>query len=101
MVLEFAFDITTWAIANPELGWIIVGLYLIFEIRTRYGRIAELYGMILSIITVVRALARVHDEVDTEKVDEYLLENGTEPGDFIQSKEDIVDEEQEFLRFDN
>lgn len=100
MAIDTAFDVLTWAIANPELGWILVGAYLIFEIRTRYGRIDALYGMILSIITVVRALARVHDEVDTEKVDEYLLENGTEPADFIDDREDIVEAEQELLRSD-
>jgi len=72
-----------WFLNNPEIGWVGVILYLMWEIRGPYGKINELMQMIKSVITVVRGLARVHDEVDTDVVDEYLVENGMEPGDFI------------------
>ncbi len=73
-----------WALANPDLGWIIVVVYLGWELRGKRGTIAKTNKMILSAITVIRALARVHEEIDTEQVDDYLLENGTEPSDFIE-----------------
>lgn len=80
-----------WLIANPEFGWVVVIGYLAFEIRSRYGRISRLDKRLLSAITVVRALARVHDEVDTERVDEYLVENGSEPSDFLVGEDEDVE----------
>jgi hypothetical protein len=77
-----------WALANPDLGWIIVVVYLGWELRGKRGTIAKTNKMILSAITVIRALARVHDEIDTERVDDYLLENGTEPNDFIDDEKE-------------
>jgi len=77
-----------WALANPDLGWIIVVVYLGWELRGKRGTIAKTNKMILSAITVIRALARVHDEIDTEQVDDYLLENGTEPNDFIDDEKE-------------
>jgi len=77
-----------WVIANPDLGWIIVVIYLGWELRGKRGTIAKTNKMILSAITVIRALARVHDEIDTEAVDDYLLDNGTEPTTFIDEEDD-------------
>ena len=77
-----------WAIANPDLGWIIVVIYLGWELRGKRGTIAKTNKMILSAITVIRALARVHEDIDTEAVDDYLLENGTEPQSFIEDEDD-------------
>lgn len=91
-----------WAVANPELGWIIVVVYLAWELRGKRGTIANTNKMILSSITVIRALSRVHDEIDTEKVDEYLLENGTEPTDFIEDgNDDDGKDPEELLKADD
>jgi len=75
-----------WLLANPEIGWVAVILYLMWEIRGPWGKINELMKLIKSVITVVRGLARVHEDVDTQTVDEYLVENGMEPGDFIRDE---------------
>lgn len=70
---------------QPELGWILVIVYGWYE--ARFGRINQyLTGLdkkLTSTIIVIRALTRTNDRIDTEKVDEYLVDNGTEPSDFI------------------
>ena len=83
MVADLLVNIAEWGLKYPELGWILVLAYLFIELRSKYGKIYDLRHMLLSAITVIRALARVHNDIDTEAVDEYLLENGTEPDDFI------------------
>jgi len=45
--------------------------------------VIETKHLLVSTITVLRAVVRTNDEVDTGKVDEYLVENGVEPDDFI------------------
>jgi hypothetical protein len=88
MILQISlFDLFSWIVANPELGWILAVLYLFIEIRTPWGRIKDLTDLIKNTITVVRAVARVHSEIDTQGVDEYLLENGMDPNDFIDEKD--------------
>jgi len=77
-----------WLLSNPEVGWVAVILYLMWEIRGPWGKIKELMDLIKSVTTVVRGLARVHDDVDTEAVDDYLVENGMEPGDFIKGRDE-------------
>jgi hypothetical protein len=62
----------------------------VWEIRGPRGKINELTSLIKSSITVIRALARVHEEVDTNQVDEYLVENGAEPGDFIRDEGELT-----------
>lgn len=88
-----------WLLANPEVGWVAVILYLMWEIRGPWGKINELMKLIKSVTTVVRGLARVHDEVDTEAVDDYLVENGMEPGDFIMDERVQMDDEADPNRF--
>lgn len=71
-------------VLKPEYGWVVILLYLWVEIRSPWGRIESLLTDIGKVITVVRALARVHDdEIAVEKVDRYLVADGREPGDFI------------------
>lgn len=82
--LQSGGGVIAWLLENPEVGWVVVILYLMWEIRGPRGKIAELTHMIKSITTVVRGLARVHDNIDTQQVDEYLVENGMEPSDFIE-----------------
>lgn len=60
---------------------ILILLYLAYE--TRRGKIKKLENMVVTMITVVRAIARTSDEIDEEKVDKYLLENGVSPDHFI------------------
>ncbi|AGM11975.1 hypothetical protein DNAM5_116 [Haloarcula californiae tailed virus 1] len=55
--------------------------------------IKETRGLLVSAITVLRAVVRTNDEVDTEKVDDYLVENGVEPDDFIDSTDMRGEEE--------
>lgn len=45
--------------------------------------VVETKHLLVSTITVLRAVVRTNKEVDTDKVDEYLVENGVEPDDFI------------------
>ena len=81
---------------HPILGWVLVIIYLYYEIR--FGRIDDhLSGLdkkLTSSIVVIRAIVRYVNRIgpkdssmDTQLVDEYLVENGMEPGDFI--KDDI------------
>lgn len=83
MTIDLLVNVAKWGIKYPELGWILVLAYLFIELRSKYGKIYDLRHMLLSAITVIRALARVQEDINTEAVDEYLLENGTEPDDFI------------------
>lgn len=76
-------DIILWFLEHPELGWIPVLLYLAYELRGERGRIAQLDSKLVGSITVIRALARANEEVDQSAVDEYLVENGCEPDDFL------------------
>jgi len=85
-----------WILAHPELGWIVAIIYLVIEIRTPWGKIKELTDLIKNVVTVVRALARVHNDIDTEGVDEYLLENGMDPQDFISDDGDEKAEQSVF-----
>lgn len=84
-------QIPSWVTADLA-GWALTLLYLIYEIRGPRGKIKELTGLLKNTIIVVRGLARVHEEVDTEKVDEYLVENGMEPSDFINRDGDPAEE---------
>lgn len=75
---------------------ILILLYLAYE--TRRGKIKKLENMVVTMITVVRAIARTSEEIDEEKVDKYLLENGVSPDHFIvevMDKSDDVTEETE------
>lgn len=60
---------------------ILILLYLAYE--TRRGKIKKLENMVVTMITVVRAIARTSEDIDEEKVDRYLLENGVSPDHFI------------------
>lgn len=74
-----------WLLENPQVGWVGVILYLMWEIRGPKGKIKELTDSLHQITVVVRGLARANDDVDTEKVDDLLADNGTEPGDVIET----------------
>lgn len=45
--------------------------------------VRETKQLLVSTITVLRAVVRTNPDVDTESVDEYLVENGVSPDDFI------------------
>jgi hypothetical protein len=60
---------------------ILILLYLAYE--TRRGKIKKLENMVITVITVVRAMARTSDDINEEKVDKYLLQNGVSPDHFI------------------
>ena len=70
---------------QPEFGWVLVLCYGWWEVR--FGRISQylerLDSKLTSTIIVIRAIVRTNPQVDTEKVDDYLVDNGHEPGDFI------------------
>lgn len=98
--------VLTFLVNHPEVGWIVVGglgieqLFAPWETKTKKmvgnvekkideveKRIDEMHQGMKAQMTVVRALARVHEDIDTDAVDEYLIENGTSPDDFIQAME--------------
>lgn len=81
-------SIVVWLLENPEVGWVVVILYLMWEIRGPKGAIHDLSKNIVNVVTVVRALARVHNDIETQEVDDYLTENGMEPADFIDNDDD-------------
>jgi hypothetical protein len=51
------------------------------------SEVRETKHLLVSTITVLRAVVRTNDEVDTERVDDYLVENGVEPDDFIRERD--------------
>lgn len=79
-------EMLPWLLENPEVGWVAVILYLMWEIRGPRGKIAELTKLLENVTVVVRGLARAQnndEDVDIQSIDEYLAENGQEPSDFI------------------
>lgn len=67
-----------------------LGLVAYWIYETRRGRIAKLYadvsetkGYVKAQAVITRAMARTDNSIDSDLVDEYLAENGIEPGDFI------------------
>jgi hypothetical protein len=50
--------------------------------------IADTRELVKAAITVIRGLARTDESIDTEAVDEYLVENGTKPSTFVKDTED-------------
>lgn len=84
-------SIIAWMIDNPEVGWIVTIAYLMWEIRGPKGAIHELKKSLDASIVVIRALAKTHNGVNEEMVDEYLVQNGNEPSDFID--EEVVKDE--------
>ena len=81
--MTFVVDLVETLLKYPELGWVLVLGYLYVELRSPRGRIQRMDERILAITTVVRALSRVHGDVETSEVDKYLVENGQEPDDFL------------------
>lgn len=80
-------DFVSYAFNNPETGWIIVLIYLAYELRGKRGKIRSLELKVNNAIIVIQALSRQGAEsIDENVVDEYLIENGITPDDFI--KED-------------
>lgn len=77
-----------WVINHPELGWILLFGWLLFELRHDKGRIYQLDKKITGAIIVIRALAQQQDAIDEDKVDDYLVENGMKPQDFFVNGED-------------
>ena len=76
-------DLIEALLRYPELGWVIVLIYLYIELRSSHGKLQRVDERIVAVTTVVRALSRVHDDIETGMVDEYLVENGQEPKDFL------------------
>jgi hypothetical protein len=79
---------------------VLILLYLAYE--TRRGKIKKLENMVMTMITVVRAIARTTDDIDESKVDAYLLENGVSPDHFIAGdnlqNDDEEDSEKDFQK---
>jgi len=91
------FSAVEWVLDNPDVGWIVLILYLMWEIRGPKGAIHDLKVQIEKSGTIIRALARVHDDIETEQVDEYL--NGTkEPNDFIDPVESNESDSEKLVR---
>ena len=91
-------DVVSFFLAHPEWGWLLIlafaveQLFAPWQTKTKQltsrveKRVKHVEEMQLAQMTVIRALARVHDEIDTEMVDEYLEENGVSPDDFIEER---------------
>lgn len=85
----------SFILENPEWGWVIAlgfgfeQLFAPWETRLDKlvarieERIEEMEQGQKAHMTVTRALVRTDPDIDTEAVDEYLVENGAEPEDFI------------------
>lgn len=87
-------------IISSEYGWVVVLLFGMYQMywpfwetkaRTISGRIETKIDDVnekqLALTQVVRALSRVNaddmKQMDPRRVDEYLVENGVEPDEFI------------------
>lgn len=86
--------IVPWVLSNPDVGWVVLILYLMWEIRGPKGAIHDLKLKIENTTTIIRALARVHDDIETDDVDEYL-NGGKEPNDFITDERRDTENERE------
>lgn len=83
MLLQFE-AVIAWMFSNPEVGWVIVILYLVVELRTKKGALYKVNKNVDNLVVVVRALARVNDDIDTSRVDEFLSDKRIgEPLDFL------------------
>ncbi len=78
------------ALANTDPISIITQLailsYLVYE--TRRGKIKELEEVVIAMITVIRAVSKTNEDIDSSRVDKYLLDNGVNPGHFIIDDDD-------------
>lgn len=81
-------------IAALGFGWLMYEVYSPKWLpKTKFQKavgnieeqIRDTHTLLLSSVTVLRAVVRTNQEVDTERVDEYLVENGVEPEDFLDS----------------
>lgn len=77
------FDVLEWTIENPEIGWVFALFYLVYELRGPKGAVRNLHEHIHDTTVVVRALAKVHSDVDSDMVDETLGSEDQEPSDFL------------------
>lgn len=68
------------------LTQVLILIYLVYE--TRRGKIKQLENVVVAMVTVIRAMSRTNEEIDSAKVDKYLLENGVSPDHFIVTKND-------------
>lgn len=78
-----------WILNNPNIGWLFVLAYLMWEIRGKHGRIAVLIKEIDKLTVVIRGVARANERVDDDRVDEFL-EGSEEPSDFLENGEETV-----------
>lgn len=80
-------ELLKWGLNHPEIGWIFLFLWLLFELRSDRGRIYQLDKKITGAIIVIRALAQQEQAINEDKVDEYLVDNGMKPEDFFRADE--------------
>lgn len=79
-------SVVQFVLENPELGWILVLLYLGIEIRHPRGRVRKLDEKITNNTIVIRAISRVTEGIREKEVDGYLVSNGMEPEDFLSNE---------------
>lgn len=94
--MSIPLGILEWIIEHPEIGWVALGGYLLFELRSKKGKLYALDRKITGAIIVIRALARKEEAINEDSVDEYLVENGMEPSDFF-VEEDVPTENESLL----
>jgi hypothetical protein len=68
------------------LTQVLTLIYLVYE--TRRGKIKQLENVVVAMVTVIRAMSRTNEEIDSAKIDKYILENGISPDHFIVTKND-------------
>jgi|AntDeeMetagen285_2_1112576.scaffolds.fasta_scaffold16121_2 hypothetical protein len=68
------------------LTQVLTLIYLVYE--TRRGKIKQLENVVVAMVTVIRAMSRTNEEIDSAKIDKYILENGINPDHFIVTKND-------------
>jgi hypothetical protein len=71
-------------VLTQNLGALGVVVYVWWE--TRHGKLRSLRQQVSAVGTVVIALARDHPDIDDDRVEQALVENGTEPQDFRHSE---------------
>lgn len=87
-----ATQIVEFVLKYPEFGWVLVLVYMLIEVRHPRGRIRKLDKKITNNTIVIRAISRVTEGIREKEVDDYLVENGMEPEDFLSKEKHSNDE---------
>lgn len=88
-----------FTVLQSSYGWIVILAFFAYQVwwpfgETKFhqtrdeilGEIEQMQEFQVALTQVVRALCRANeDQIDIDRVDEYLVKNGVQPDDFMRS----------------